>query len=556
MARLTRHVRRSLARFAVFAALIASLIAPSLASAQGGATVRIATPPIAGATAQSALPDPITARAIATDSTQAAVRDLIENLFVGLFRYDAATRSALPVLAADWSVSDDGLTWTFTLREDIQWVGYNADSGEIATLRPVVAADVVAAIRRACNPNKPTPASSAIFVIRGCYTAAQANPLFVSDARIEDLIGVEAPAATTLIMQLAFPVAYLPGLLTAPEFRPIPREFIDFTAAWPMITSSGPYTLTEWTPGETLMLVRNPHWPDPLAGNIEHVEIAFADNMAEAFSSGAAEFARFGNQAVPGAVETRGDRVTMLGFSTERSFVSIPKVRQALAWAIDRDALVGSDPAFVPANTVTHPGAIAGPDDGGVGYEPEAAQAAMTAGGFGGCIGVPEIIRLAVPPGTEALGQQILDGWTGLFGCSPGLFEVLTVRPDSLNSIGRNLITEEFNTRVHLWIVDWLPGYLDAHGGAADAFHCTFGYFYSSIPCGAVDGLIDWAGTTPADPAERTDTYRRIEARLFGPAGTYPVIPLYADAQYTGVAAGLSGVAAYGPAWWGDWSKE
>ena len=116
----------------------------------------------------------------------------------------------------------------------------------------------------------------------------------------------------------------------------------------------------------------------------------------------------------------------------------------------------------------------------------------------------------------------------------------------------RDLIDEEYNDRIHLWLATYTTPHLDAHGGAADAFHCAYGYFYSGIPCGAVDGLIDWAAGMP--DLDRADVYTRIENRLFGPAGTYPAVPLWADTLYLGAADTLSGVGAYGPAWWGDWT--
>jgi hypothetical protein len=44
-----------------------------------------------------------------------------------------------------------------------------------------------------------------------------------------------------------------------------------------------------------------------------------------------------------------------------------------------------------------------------------------------------------------------------------------------------------------------------------------------------------------------------LEARLFGPAGSYPAVPLWAEARVAAVAPTLHGVGEYGPAWWGEW---
>ncbi len=526
------------------------------------AALRVVTRPIQGVTAQTPLPEPVSLALADGDA-----RDLVENLFVGLFRYDAATRSAVPLLAREWTVGEDGLVWTFHLRDDIPWVAYNRERGEITVLRPVSAEDVVAALRRACHPLRPSPQSPAIYVIQGCYTAAHANPLLVTDQRVAAWVGVEAPDSTTLVIRLAYPVAYLPSLLTQPEFRPIPREFVDFTPAWPMMASSGPYVLIGWSPGEGLTLVRNPHWPDPLPGNIAQVTLTYGaeeEDRVAAFRQGQADFARLGGggpalfAARPEAVQVRrGLGVTLLGFSTERAFVRELGVRRALAWALDREALLAALPgaAALPVATLTPPGVIAGPPaDIGVGFEPEAARAALAGAGFANCGGVPEIIELAVPRGQEPLAEQIVAGWSAVLGCAPNLFAVRAISPERLVDIGRSLIDAENTTRPHLWLVPWRMTYLDAHGGAADAFHCRFGYFVSGLPCGPLDALLDWAGATASGP-ERADIYARIEARFFGPAGLYPAVPLWAEGEYVGVAAGLSGVGDFGPAWWGDWRK-
>src|SRR5258706_1521730 len=87
-----------------------------------------------------------------------SARDVAENLFVGLTRYDPVSGQIQPALAREWKVSGDGLTWTFTLRSDIKWVSYNASTQQVEAIRPVVAGDFVYGIRRACDPPPPNPA--------------------------------------------------------------------------------------------------------------------------------------------------------------------------------------------------------------------------------------------------------------------------------------------------------------------------------------------------------------------------------------------------------------
>jgi ABC-type transport system substrate-binding protein len=102
--------------------------------------------------------------------------DIIENIFVGLTRYNQVLSTFEPELAESWEVSEDGRTWTFNLRDDIYWVRRDAGQStllgttpsEIDPVRPVVADDVVYAIQRACDPRTPTADILILFIIEGC----------------------------------------------------------------------------------------------------------------------------------------------------------------------------------------------------------------------------------------------------------------------------------------------------------------------------------------------------------------------------------------------------
>jgi len=123
-------------------------------------------------------------------------RDLVENLFIGLVRFDPVTRSLQPGLAKSWTMSEDGLTWTFTLRTDIQWVRYNTTTNAVEAVRPVVAGDVTYGIRRACDPNPPNPVAKSVYIIAGCRTIATANPLLVDDIFIANNLGARVISPT------------------------------------------------------------------------------------------------------------------------------------------------------------------------------------------------------------------------------------------------------------------------------------------------------------------------------------------------------------------------
>ena len=126
-----------------------------------------------------------------------AARDLVENLYVGLTRFDPVTQTVEPAAAESWTVSDDGMTWTFTLRDDLQWVRYDSETDEVVAVRPVVAGDFVYSVQRACDPLRPSPITANLMVIRGCQTVAQAFPEVVNDLFIAREIAIRATSPTT-----------------------------------------------------------------------------------------------------------------------------------------------------------------------------------------------------------------------------------------------------------------------------------------------------------------------------------------------------------------------
>ena len=183
MHRLVAKLQHALGTTLVMVIAAAGLAGPAQAQEPDAATLRIA------------MPAPQNLDPVQVSRFDANMQDLVENLFVGLARYNPNTREIDPVLAESWTVSDDGLRWTFTLREDIQWVRYDRASEEIVAVRPVVAGDC-GAIQRACDPLRPSPVTSNLMIIRGCHTVANAFPEVINDCSSPARSAPARPACT------------------------------------------------------------------------------------------------------------------------------------------------------------------------------------------------------------------------------------------------------------------------------------------------------------------------------------------------------------------------
>ncbi len=504
----------------------------------------------------------------------AHVQDLVENLFVGLTRYHPDTRDIEPVLAESWTVSDDGLRWTFELREDVQWVRYDPASEELIAVRPVVAGDFVYAIQRACDPLRPSPVTPNLMIVRGCHTVANAFPEVINDLFIAREIGARATGPHTLEIDLLFPSAYLPSLLATPELRPLPREAASLSDGWATrlssIMTTGPYAITGWT-ASTMQLARNPYWPDDLAGNIDRVEITFAGEGTSAQAAVAANRADMARLAPEDAAAaraaypdlyhaTQGSLLTVIGFSYDRALVDVTEIRRALALALDKTALVDQllPEQAQPASQFTPSWVVAAPEAETAPTSPAQAQVAYEAAGFPGCAGVPETLILLTPQGDplwEELGPAIVEQWAAVLNCHPGLFEIRPVPRTLLIELSHSAYDPERVTRSHMWVATWSADYLDANAWINDALHCRYGYIKPTRECEAADALLDQAGVT-GDLAQRADLYAQAEERFFGAQGSFPVIPLFFSTSSWLQQPWLDGVNANGPARFDLWTID
>jgi oligopeptide transport system substrate-binding protein len=525
------------------------------------------------ATLRVAMPAPGSVDPTQLSRFEPHTRDLAENLFVGLTRFNPDTQQIEPMLAKDWTISDDGLVWTFTLRDDMQWVRYDSTTQEVVAVRPVAAGDFVYAVQRACDPTRPSPVTPNLMIIQGCHAIANAFPEVITDLLIAKEIGVRATGPNILEIRLQYPAAYFPSLLSTPEFRPLPREAVTAADNWTQaqtIMTSGPFALQSWQP-TGMTLTRNPFWSDGYAGNVEQVEVVFSSDTftpVTLISTSAADFARLdavdiasARAALPELLHTaEGSTLTLIGFSPDRAMVELTEVRRALSFALDREALAEQ---FFPgveqaATQVTPSNVVAAPQLGSALYDPVQAQSYLTTAGFANCADVPEKLILLVPeedPIWAEVGNAIIQQWITLFGCNPALFEVKTIERTLLIDLMHSTYDPEKVTRSHMWLATWTADYPDANNWIYDVLHCQYGYIRTGRECEAGDAYLDSAAVE-FDLAERTKLYTQAEEHFFGPNGTFPVIPLFISTAARLQQPWLSGVSNAGSARYDLWTVD
>lgn len=505
-----------------------------------------------------------------------AKRDVVENVFVGLTRLNTRSGQVEPALAEEWSVSADGLVWTFTLRDDVQWV--EVQNGEIVALRPVVAADVVFAVQRACDPRRPAPLTANMMLIVGCQeTTKLLDTWRVDQAFLDAQVGVKALDEQTVEFRLLFPASYFLSMTSQSEFRPVFPERITGANEWPVlgnsVVSSGAWAVTRWDAGQ-IVLAANPFWPLERQGNVEQVTLRFdlqGTALVEAVNNGQIQAARVENdvarllqQSQPTVLKsTEGETLALIGFSFEYPPLDNPLVRQALTQAIDRQALAAQlngmgGELYQRVNRFTPNNVIATPSTQGVGFDVSAAQQSLANAGYAGCA-LPSKVTLVVEnsPVSIAMGQFVVQQWQQNLGCT-GVFEVATAERQALIDTAHGTLeasAEGVVSRFQAWLIHWTGDYLDANAWTSDALHCRFGFIKTGRLCDLNDTLLDQAGVT-LDLQSRFNTYSQAEQGFFGSGGSFPVIPLVITGDYWVQAETLIGVASYGPFQFDRWIVE
>lgn len=190
-----------------------------------------------------------------------------------LIEYDSLG-NVLPALATEWTTSEDNLVWTFTLRQDVQWINYQGE--EVGT---VTANDFIAAAEYALNVN-----AEGAYMYEEAMVAG-ASELLAGEGSFED-VGVRAIDDYTLEFTLSAPCPYFLTCLTYGCFTPMSADCmsqlnadyanraswsqedwdafsdqldaIDYTQLW----YCGAYYLSEYLAGERYTMVKNEQYWD------------------------------------------------------------------------------------------------------------------------------------------------------------------------------------------------------------------------------------------------------------------------------------------------------
>ena len=280
-----------------------------------------------------------------------------------------------PGQAESYEVSDDGLTWTFHMRDGLKW----SDGSDLT------AADFEYSFKRLANPDTAAPYAETVVGMIDGYQDAIGNPDADGNTTTDpdwDALNVHASEdGKTLTVQLSYPCSYFDKLASFVATSPVQQATVEANGdSWctepDTYVCNGPYMITEWIPSERIVLSKNPYyvggWDSSKIVSDTITLLLLEDSSASyaAYNSGEAQLVKdVPTDEIPSLTraEDGGDFYLDEIMGTyyislndqEEPFTDV-RVRKALSLAIDRDYVANTimQGIYTPAAALVGPGIV------------------------------------------------------------------------------------------------------------------------------------------------------------------------------------------------------
>lgn len=451
---------------------------------------------------------------------------IVAALHEGLVNLHPETLAPVEGVAQAWSVSADGLRYSFRLRVDARW-----SNGEALT-----AQDFVYSWGRLLDRHTAAPYAYLLFPVRGARAYHETGEGWEG-------VAIRARDDWTLEVELEHPVAYFLELTAFTPLLPVHEPTLDaHPDSWQrpgLHVGNGPYVLAERRINDRIRLRRNRFYWDAARvgiGSIDLYASSSADAALNLYLSGAIDWTPTLPATVLPRLASRPDFVGgpylgtyYLRCNLRRPPLDDPKIRKAISLAIDRESIVrhvtqGGEVAtsvFVPPWI---PGYVS---PGGGGQDLDAARALLTEAGYAGGAGLPEIEYLY---NASELHQEIAEVLSTTLRRDLGV--VLRLRREEPKVYFGSQESGDYTLSRAGWIGDYLDPRTFLEMFVTGGEHNQTGWSDARY-----DALVDEAGREP-DAARRAALYLEAEGILLE---AQPVIPLYHYAHQNLVRPGLAG---------------
>ena len=297
-------------------------------------------------------PDPETMDPALNSAIDAA--NMILHLFEPLLSFDK-DNNIIGGMAETWDVSEDGLTYTFHLRDGLKW----SDGSDFT------AEDFVYTFKRMADPMTAAPYGHDLLCMVKGYDEAENGNI--------DALSVSAPDAKTFVVELSYPCVYFDKICAFTALSPVQQDTVEKNGeSWAVDPSTyvcnGPMKIKEWVPGAHILMEKNENYwnADAVkADTIQFVLMEDANAAYSAYTTGEVMFSRdVPTEEIPNLRENPEFHVEpilgtyYISMNQEREYFKNPKVRQALSLAIDRQYIADTimQGTYSPATNFVGPG--------------------------------------------------------------------------------------------------------------------------------------------------------------------------------------------------------
>ena len=439
---------------------------------------------------------------------------ILSNLFEGLTTTDPKDLSPRPGMAASWTLSKDGLVYTFKLR-DARWTDG----------KPVTAHDFVYAWERVLNPKMGAKYAQQLFYVK--------NGEDYNKSRITDFsqVGVKALDDRTLRVTLRCPTAYFLDLTSFYTLYPVPRWAIEAHGKdWVKpgkLVSNGPFRLVSWVPQRELVLEKNPrHWD---AGRVKLQKVVFlpTDDVNTAYKQFLAGESDWVPQVPTSQINAARRRpeyyvTPYLGtyyirFNVTKPPVNDARVRKALSMAVDRESLTKfvTKAGEIPASAFVPTGMRSYEAVKGLGFDVAAAKKLLAEAGYPDGRGFPKVELLY---NTNELHRVVTQAVQQMWK------ESLGIQVDLVNVEWKVYLARQNSLDYQISRAGWIGDYVDPNT-FLDMWITGGGNNQSGWSNKRYDDLIGQAACKLVNPKNRMRALREAEKILV--VDELPLMPLF-----------------------------
>jgi len=436
-------------------------------------------------------------------------------LFEGLTTRNAGG-AIIPGMAESWTISPDGLTYTFHLRPGIKWS--NGD--------PITADDFLNSWERVLNPVTASEYSYQLYYL--------VNGEAYGTGKLNDFsqVGVKAPDDHTLVVTLVHPTAYFLELASLQTLCPVHLATVKkYGTSWikpGKMVSNGPYVLKEWRLNDYILVEANPYYWRPVP--IHRIKVLPTNNATACFNlfySKKTDLVIDKTSVPPQLVPDIRNQpyfhanpfgaTSFIRCNVKRKPFDDMRVRKALALALDKQDIVrkitrAGEPV---ANTLVPPGNAGYTSPQGLTYNPEEARRLLAEAGYPNGRGFPDVNLLYAKRG---VGEQVATEMQALWQRELGITSIhLRGQEWKVYLNTQQLI--DFDLCISAWVGD----YGDPQT-FLDMFVTDGGNNQTGWGNPQYDQMLQTSETTP-DPAQRMQILHDMEKMLV--EDETPIIPVY-----------------------------